>query len=326
MDPLLDIQNLHVRFALRSGTVRAVRGVSLSVGAAEAVGIVGESGSGKSVLCLSILRLLQAPPARIDGRILFEGDDILTLSPRALRALRGNRISMVFQDPSTSLNPYLRIVQQVSEPLFAHGGGSRTDMRRAAVAALEEAGIDNALSRAGAYPHEFSGGMRQRATIAMALISKPSLLIADEPTTALDVTVQAQILRLFSRFREQRSMSVLFVTHNLAVAGTFCDRVAVMYAGQILELASARNLFAAPAHPYTRALIRSIPDLRGETRSLYTIEGTPPDLSREIVGCPFAPRCEYRRPECIEQEAVLREIKPGHASACIRVCSGETLW
>jgi oligopeptide/dipeptide ABC transporter ATP-binding protein len=280
---LLEVQDLRVSFHTRSGIYRAVNGVSFQVDRGEILGIVGESGSGKSVTCASLLGLIPRPPGRIEGgRALFDGTDLLQCPPAQLRAIRGKRIATIFQDPMTSLNPYLRISEQLIEPLLIHEHISRPDALARALAMLEAVGIQNAAQRLHAYPHEFSGGMRQRVMIAMALITQPDLLIADEPTTALDVTVQAQILGLIRQLQRETGMAVIFVTHDLAVVSGLCHRVQVMYAGRIVETADTRALFQKPQHPYTKALQRCIPALQPKGRELYAIPGMPPDLSKSI--------------------------------------------
>jgi len=281
---LLEVSHLSVSFHTRSGVYRAVRDVSFQLEKGEILGIVGESGSGKSVTCSSLLGLIPQPPGRIEaGTALFDGTDLLACPPERLRAIRGKRIAMIFQDPMTSLNPYLRISEQLIEPLLIHEGTSRRDAEARALAMLESVGIADAARRLHAYPHEFSGGMRQRVMIAMALITKPDLLIADEPTTALDVTVQAQILELLKKLQRETGMAILFITHDLAVVSGFCDRVQVMYAGRIVEAADTRTLFRSPQHPYTKALQRCIPALQPKGRELYAIPGLPPDLSKPIT-------------------------------------------
>ena len=281
--PLLEVTDLRTSFHTRSGVYRAVNGVSFNIERGEILGIVGESGSGKSVTCYSLLGLVPQPPGRIEGgTALFDGIDLLKCPPAQLRAIRGKRIAMIFQDPMTSLNPYLRISEQLIEPLLIHEGMSRTDAEDRALTMLESVGINDAAKRLHAYPHEFSGGMRQRVMIAMALITKPDLLIADEPTTALDVTVQAQILELLKKLQRETGMAIIFVTHDLAVVSGFCDRVQVMYAGRIVETADTHTLFKNPQHPYTKALQRCIPALQPKGRELYAIPGVPPDLSKPI--------------------------------------------
>ncbi len=322
--PLLDVSNLRTYFHTRNGIVRAVDGVSFKVEAGETLGLVGESGSGKSVTCYSLLGLIPQPPGRIEsGQALFAGIDLLHCSTGERRRIRGRRIAIVFQDPMTSLNPYLRISTQLIEPLTVHEGVKPKVALARAIAALEEVGIPDAARRVRSYPHEFSGGMRQRVMIAMALITRPELLIADEPTTALDVTVQAQILELLKRLQQERGMSVIFITHDLGVVAGLCDRVHVMYAGRIVEAASTTPLFAAPRHPYTRALQRSIPALQPKGAELFTIPGQPPDVSRAIPGCPFAERCVDVVERCRTTPVELQEIVPAHASACLRVQAGE---
>ncbi len=281
--PLLEVTGLRTSFHTRSGVYRAVDGVSFNLEKGEILGIVGESGSGKSVTCYSLLGLVPQPPGRIEGGMaMFDGVDLLHCAPGQLRSIRGKRIAMIFQDPMTSLNPYLRISEQLIEPLLIHEGLSRSDAQARALAMLESVGIADAARRIHAYPHEFSGGMRQRVMIAMALITRPDILIADEPTTALDVTVQAQILELLKKLQRETGMAILFVTHDLAVVSGFCDRVQVMYAGRIVESADTRTLFKNPQHPYTKALQRCIPALQPKGRELYAIPGMPPDLSKPI--------------------------------------------
>jgi len=282
--PLLEVTDLRTYFHTRRGVYRAVDGVSFSLEKGETLGIVGESGSGKSVTCSSLLGLIPQPPGRIEsGRAMFDGTDLLHCPPAELRAIRGKRIGMIFQDPMTSLNPYLRISEQLIEPLLIHENISKTDALARGLAMLEAVGIPNAASRLHSYPHEFSGGMRQRVMIAMALITKPDLLVADEPTTALDVTVQAQILDLLKKLQREFGMAVIFITHDLAVVSGLCDRVQVMYAGRIVESAETRTLFRSPQHPYTKALQRCIPALQDKGRELFTIPGMPPDLSKPFT-------------------------------------------
>lgn len=322
--PLLEVTDLRTSFHTRSGIYRAVDGVSFSLERGETLGLVGESGSGKSVTCYSLMGLIPQPPGRIEsGRALFDGVDLLNCSLTQARAIRGKRIAMIFQDPMTSLNPYLRISEQLIEPLLIHEKISRTDALRRGLEMLEAVGINDAPRRMQQYPHEFSGGMRQRVMIAMALITRPELLIADEPTTALDVTVQAQILELIKRLQREFGMAVMFITHDLAVVSGLCDRVQVMYAGRILESADARTLFSKSAHPYTRALQRSIPALQPKGQALYTIPGLPPDLSRPLPGCPFADRCEFAAESCRGEEVKLLKREPEHLTACLRIQRGE---
>ncbi len=322
--PLLTVTDLRTYFHTRSGVYRAVDGVSFSVERGETLGIVGESGSGKSVTCYSIMGLIPQPPGRIEsGTAMFDGVDLLHSTPAQSRAIRGKRVAMIFQDPMTSLNPYLRVSEQLIEPLLIHEKISKAAALRRGLEMLEAVGINDAARRINLYPHEFSGGMRQRVMIAMALITKPELLIADEPTTALDVTVQAQILELIKKMQRELGMAVIFITHDLGVVSGLCDRVQVMYAGRIVETSDTRTLFYSPQHPYTRALQRSIPALQNKGAELYTIRGLPPDLSKPLPGCAFAPRCEFATEACTRTPAVLKESLPGHAHACLRAHAGE---
>ena len=322
--PLLEIENLRTYFHTRAGIIRAVDDVSFSLEEGETVGIVGESGSGKSVSCYSILGLIPQPPGRIEsGTARFDGIDLLHCSSEQLRRIRGKRISMIFQDPMTSLNPYLRVSEQIMEPLLVHEKISQRKALLKAIAALEEVGIQDAARRIQLYPHQFSGGMRQRVMIAMALISRPEILIADEPTTALDVTVQAQILELIRQSQQNLGMAVVFITHDLGVVASFCESVNVMYAGRIVESAPTEELFAMPLHPYNASLQQSIPALHRKGDPLYTIPGAPPDLSHEIKGCPFIPRCAFAKELCQTSEIELDEPIPGHTTSCQRVLRGE---
>jgi oligopeptide transport system ATP-binding protein len=317
--PVLSVNDLTVRFHTRGGVTRAIGRVSLHVDQGEIAGLVGESGCGKSVLCLAVMGLLARPPARIEGgSAVFDGIDLIQADAATVRSLRGRRMSMIFQDPLTGLNPYMRIGDQVTEPLRAHGKIDKKDARDRGCAALAEAGLPDPARLMARWPHELSGGMRQRVMIAMALISRPALLFADEPTTALDVTVQAQILALLKRLQRELHTSVVFVSHDLGVVGELCDRVMVMYAGRMVETAAATELFARPMHPYTRALGRASPALSARGRELYAIPGAPPDLLQEIPGCPFMPRCERALPACAQASMVLEEVRAGHWSACIR--------
>ncbi|MDH3211996.1 MAG: ABC transporter ATP-binding protein [Myxococcales bacterium] len=319
-EPLLEVRDLCTEFSTEEGVVRAVDGVSFRVDRGEIVGLVGESGCGKSVTSLSVLGLLPKPQGRIaGGSVRFEGRELSALAEAGLRRIRGNRVAMIFQDPMTSLNPYLTVGEQIAEVGELHQGLSRREARKRAVALLERVGIPDPALRAGAYPHELSGGMRQRAMIAMALLCDPDLLIADEPTTALDVTIQAQILDLLRELRRERSMAIVLITHDLAVIAGTCDRVLVMYAGRIVESAPAAPLFHSPAHPYTRALLRSVPRIGGAARRrLETIEGLPPRLDAGPFGeCRFAPRCRFVRDLCRNGEPSLAEIEPGRARRCV---------
>ena len=322
--PLLSVQDLRTSFHTRNGVYRAVDGVSFSLERGETLGIVGESGSGKSVTCYSIMGLIPQPPGRIEsGTAMFDGVDLLNCPPTQARRIRGKRIAMIFQDPMTSLNPYLRVSEQIIEPLIIHENITKAAAWERGLAALEAVGINDAARRINLYPHEFSGGMRQRVMIAMALITKPEILIADEPTTALDVTVQAQILELIKKMQHELGMAVIFITHDLGVVSGLCDRVQVMYAGKIVETADTRTLFHHPKHPYTQALQRSIPALQPKGSELYTIRGMPPDISKAEVGCPFAPRCEFGTDACSREPTTLQPSLPGHAHACGRAHRGE---
>ncbi|HEX2959599.1 MAG TPA: ABC transporter ATP-binding protein [Chitinispirillaceae bacterium] len=319
----LEIKNLQTSFHLRKNVIQAVRGVSFTAKSNEVSGIVGESGSGKSVLALSLLRLLPQPPTKINGQAFIDNIDLVTCSDSQIRSIRGRRVSMIFQDPLSAFNPYMRLVDQLIEPLQFHSKTGRKEAIELATDLLARTGISNVKSKITAYPHEFSGGMLQRAMIAMALISKPEFLIADEITTALDVTTQAQILDLLKMFQRQYSLSILFITHNLAIASSFCDRIHVMYAGKIFESATTATLFKNTAHPYTKALIRCVPSLDKPVDSLYIIGGPPYDPAHPPEGCPFAGRCEYCTTLCQSTSCTLEEVASGHFSACIRVRKGE---
>ena len=322
--PLLEVNNLKTYFHTRNGVVRAVDDVSFSIGKGETLGIVGESGSGKSVTCYSMMRLIPQPPGRIEGGTArFEGIDLLSCSKQQLAAIRGRRISMIFQDPMTSLNPYMRVEDQLVEPLLIHKMCDKAEARRRALEMMKSVGIPAPETRLRSYPHEFSGGMRQRVMIAMALITKPDLLIADEPTTALDVTVQAQILELIKDMQAKLGTAVIFISHDLGTVAGFCDRVMVMYAGKVMETAKTDEIFYRPCHPYTRALQKSRPALQAKGAELYTIPGLPPDVSKPIEGCAFKNRCEYALDACRRAPMTLAEMAPGHGTACPRVSSGE---
>jgi oligopeptide/dipeptide ABC transporter ATP-binding protein len=316
--PLLAVNDLRTHFFTREGAVRAVDGVSFSVDRGKTLGIVGESGSGKSVTALSIMGLIPKPPAKIvSGEILFDGRDLTTLSEKQLEDVRGREIAMIFQDPMTSLNPTLRIGTQITEVLDRHYGMSKDEARARAIELLEEVQIPRAAARLDDYPHRFSGGMRQRVMIAIALACNPKLLIADEPTTALDVTVQAQVLDLLEDLREQHEMALILITHDMGVVAEVADEVAVMYAGQIVEQASGIDLFDRPEHPYTEALLGALPELEGENvreGRLVAIPGRPPDLNDPPEACRFAARCPYAGPHdtCATVQPELREVRPGH--------------
>ncbi|MDB6029132.1 MAG: dipeptide/oligopeptide/nickel transporter ATP-binding protein [Verrucomicrobiales bacterium] len=320
MPPLLQVENLHTSFHTRHGIVRAVHDVSFDLEKGETLGIVGESGSGKSVTCYSIMRLIPQPPGRIEkGRAMFGGVDLLSCSEEQLRKIRGKRISMIFQDPMTSLNPYLKVEDQLIEPLLIHEEISHAAAVKRGIEMLDAVGVPASAERIKQYPHQFSGGMRQRVMIAMALITKPDLLIADEPTTALDVTVQAQILDLIKKMQKELGMAVILISHDLGVVSGFCDRVNVMYAGRVVESGTMHDLFQRTKHPYTRALHKSRPVFQPKGTELYTIPGMPPDVSKQIVGCPFAPRCEFAVDYCTREPVLLKEVEPKHTTACLRV-------
>ena len=313
--PVLDVQNLTTRFHTRNGIVHATEDVSFSLEKGQTIGIVGESGSGKSVTCYSLLGLIPQPPGRIhSGQALFDDLDLLQLSEKELRNIRGKRISMIFQDPMTSLNPYLKISRQLTEPLEIHEGIRGEAAMRLAIESLEAVGIPDAAKRIQSYPHEFSGGMRQRVMIAMALITKPEILIADEPTTALDVTVQKQVLDLMKERQQALGASAILITHDLAVVSEHCDIVHVMYAGRIVESAPADALFRNPLHAYTRALLKSIPATHARGEELYTIPGMPPDLNQTPDHCTFQPRNTIGdQDQCLtDRRPELAEIQPGH--------------
>lgn len=312
---LLSIQSLSVLFPSPGGSVTAVRDVSLEIAAGESLGLVGESGSGKSVTSLAILRLLP-PQAEVEGQILFNGENLLVKSPDEMRRVRGARISMIFQEPMTALNPVMRVGDQVAEAVTAHGHNKREAQQRA-IQALDDVGIPEPGRRARDYPHQLSGGQRQRVMIAMAIVNRPQLLIADEPTTALDVTIQAQILELLAELRHKFGLAMLFISHDLAVVSQVTDRVAVMYAGSIVELGAAHDVFRSPAHPYTRGLLHSVPTLRTDrSQPLRTIEGTVPNLASLPPGCRFEPRCEIRIPSCASELPPLLEVAPRHWARC----------
>lgn len=300
---LLSVRDLKTSFFTHVGEVKAVRGISFDVNEGEVLGIVGESGSGKSVTSLSIMGLLQYPGRVVDGEILLNGEDILTYSKNQMRKVRGKEIAMIFQDPMTSLNPVYTIGNQIMEMILEHEKMSRREARARAIGMLKLVGIPAAEKRIDSYPHEFSGGMRQRVMIALALSCNPKLLIADEPTTALDVTIQAQILNLIKKLNRQFGMTTMLITHDLGVVATVCDKVAVMYGGLIMEYGTADEIFYHPRHPYTMGLLGSIPHVDGgEKRRLIPIDGTPPDLINPPKGCPFSTRCKYCMNVCTQEQ------------------------
>jgi oligopeptide transport system ATP-binding protein len=312
------VEGLRTIFHSGRQVVTAVNGVSFSVDQGETVGIVGESGSGKSVTMLSVMRLIPNPPGKIvDGKVLFQGKNLLELNNSAMRRVRGREIAMIFQDPMTSLNPVMRIGRHLTEPLQLHMSMTHRQARKRAVELLEMVGIPDAANRLNDYPHQFSGGMRQRVMIALGLACDPKLLIADEPTTALDVTIQAQIIDLVKRLRREIGMSVIWITHDLGIVAGLVDRVIVMYASNIVEMASVDELYENPHHPYTFGLLNAIPrlDTAGQKR-LTPIPGKPPDLANQPQGCPFAPRCPYRIQQCLHEKPPLRQVRESHYSAC----------
>ena len=314
---LLSVTDLRTYFETEDGTVKAVDGISFDLKRGETLGVVGESGSGKSVASLSLMRLVPEPPGKtVSGSVIFHGRDVLKLSAREIRDLRGKRMAMIFQDPMTSLNPFMKVSRQLMEVTQLHLGHTKAQARAHAIKMLEHVGIPDAADRADSYPHEFSGGMRQRVMIAMALSCQPELLIADEPTTALDVTIQAQILDLIERSKAETGASVILITHDLGVVAGMTDHVIVMYAGRIFEQARTKELFARPGNPYTRGLLRSVPDPTAEQGQLYQIPGQPPDLTRLPQGCPFAPRCERAAEICVREFPPFVELTSDHHSLC----------
>ncbi len=317
MDPLLSVEGLETSFFSARGTARAVDGVSLDVGRGETLAVVGESGCGKTMLALSILRLVPDPPGRITGgRVVFDGQDLLALPESAMRRIRGNRISMIFQEPMTSLNPVFRVGEQIAEAVRLHQGADQRQAREAAVEMLRLVGIPTPERRVDAYPHEMSGGMRQRVVIAMALACNPELILADEPTTALDVTIQAQILQLMLDLKERNGASVVLITHDLGIVAQTCSRVAVMYAGKIVERAAVADLFREPLHPYTQGLMRSVPRLGERARALEPIRGMVPGLTDLPRGCHFHPRCPHAFDRCREQRPPLLDLGAGRGARC----------
>ncbi len=315
---LLEVKNLKTHFSTRDGIVRAVDGVSFSLEEGETLAIVGESGSGKSVTALSVMRLIPEPPGKIaDGSIMLTGESILDMDDSTVRAMRGDRIAMIFQDPMTSLNPVFRVGFQIGEALRIHKGMTRKEAHARAVEMIDLVGIPNAASRAKDYPHQFSGGMRQRAMIAMALACDPDILIADEPTTALDVTIQAQILELMIELQQRKGTAIIMITHDLGVVADMANDVMVMYAGKQVEYGTSEDVFYRPQHPYTWGLLDSLPrhDI-DEKGTLLPIEGQPPSLIDVPSGCAFHPRCPYAKERCTTESPELREIESGHLAAC----------
>ncbi|WP_042170242.1 ABC transporter ATP-binding protein [Paenibacillus gorillae] len=319
MERLLEVNDLRVNFKVRGGTVQAVRGVNFHVNKGEAVGIVGESGCGKSVTAQSLMRLVPSPPAVTTGSIMFNGQDILKKTPKQMEDIRGKDMGMIFQDPMTSLNPTLTIGRQITEGLVKHQGVSAAAARARAIEMLKLVGIPNPEARFSQYPHEFSGGMRQRAMIAIALACNPSLLIADEPTTALDVTIQAQILRVMKDLQQSMGTSIILITHDLGVVADVCDRVIVMYAGKVVETGTKWEIFKNPKHPYTKGLLRSVPRLdQKKDEPLIPIYGMPPDLIKPPKGCSFCARCDQAMKVCVDNDPELLAVdgNESHKSAC----------
>ena len=318
MTDLLDVRNLQTQFRTREGIVHAVNGVSFKMKEGDTLGIVGESGCGKSVTVMSMLKLIPSPPGEIvNGEALFLGQDLLKMSDEEIRHVRGAQVSMIFQDPMTSFNPVLTIGRQVSEPLEIHKGMSRKQAYERAAEMLSLVGIPNAADRLNDFPHQFSGGMRQRAMIAMALTCEPQILIADEPTTALDVTIQAQIIELVKSLRDDLGMTIIWITHDLGVVAGLAEKVAVMYAGYIIETASIKPLYANPIHPYTLGLLKSLPRVDDtQHQRLASIPGLPPVMYEKPTACPFAPRCTYRIDRCLQENPPLIAVEEDHYAAC----------
>jgi peptide/nickel transport system ATP-binding protein len=316
--PLLEIKGLTTQFKLSGGVLRAVEGVDLTLEPGETLALVGESGCGKSITAASIMRLVPPPGHIVSGEVLFKGVDLLQLTDEQMRGIRGNQIGMVFQDPMTSLNPVFTIGSQVSEGLRIHRGLSRLEAENEAVEILSLVGIPAPRERIRDYPHQLSGGMRQRVMIAMALACRPELVIADEPTTALDVTIQAQILELLDRLKEETRMGLILITHNLGIVAERAHRTAIMYAGQIVEMAETSELFANPLHPYTRGLLASLPEFTKPGERLATIAGSVPDLKKELAGCPFRERCPICDQACATHKPGMKEAGKGHAVRCLK--------
>ncbi|SET65715.1 dipeptide transport system ATP-binding protein [Oceanobacillus limi] len=317
MEKIVEVKNLHVTFSTYGGTIQAVRGVNFYVNKGETLAIVGESGCGKSVTSNAIMRLIPDPPGKItQGQVLFKGEDVTKFSEKKMRSIRGVDISMIFQDPMTALNPTLTIGSQLMEGLRQHQGISSARSKQKAIEMMELVGIPNPEERLKQYPHQFSGGMRQRIVIAIALICEPELLIADEPTTALDVTIQAQILELFEKIQEVTGVSIILITHDLGVVAKIADRIAVMYAGKIIETGTKRDIFYKGQHPYTKGLLKSVPRLDVKGAALTPIDGTPPDLFSPPAGCPFAPRCPYAMEVCNKIYPDTVQLSQSHEVNC----------
>lgn len=319
MEQLLQVEQVSVEFSNGGQSVRVIDNLSFSVNKGETLGIVGESGSGKSVTSLAIMGLLPAQSAQVTGRVILDGEDLLSLPPKKLQEIRGNKLSMIFQEPMTSLNPIQTCGKQIMEPMFLHRHLSKKEARQQAVDLLRLCGIPDPEQRFHEYPHQMSGGMRQRVMIAMALACHPQLLIADEPTTALDVTIQAQILELMKDIKRQQSMSIMMITHDLGIVRDFCDRVLIFYTGQIVESAPVEALFARPLHPYTQGLIRALPKISEDVERLEAIEGMVPDAGEMPQGCHFHPRCPYAVERCRQEAPPLTEIGDGRCVRCFKV-------
>jgi oligopeptide/dipeptide ABC transporter ATP-binding protein len=317
LENLLEVRNLSTQFKTERGDAFAVRHVNFAIRPGETLGIVGESGSGKSVTARSIMRIVENQRGKIaSGEIIFDGEDLVKKTEKQMEKIRGNLISMIFQDPMTSLNPLIRVGEQISEVLRYHKGLNKKNAKEETIRLMKDIAIPSPEKRYEQYPHEFSGGMLQRLMIAISLACRPKLLIADEPTTALDVTIQAQILRLMKKLQQQFNMAMLLITHDLGVVAEVCDKVSVMYAGEIVESTDVKTIFRKPFHPYTRGLLGSIPKLGSKNSELTPIEGSPPSITTEIFGCAFADRCRYRTDQCIEKKPMLKELEEGHWVSC----------
>lgn len=321
---LLEIKNLHVHYITKEATYKAVNGISFSIGRGETLGLVGETGAGKTTTALSIMRLIPDPPGKImEGEIFYNGENILNLNDSHMRKIRGNEISMIFQDPMTALNPTIRVVDQIAESLSLHGKKSKAQAAQEALQMLETVGIDP--ERGNEYPHQFSGGMKQRVVIAMALACNPKLLLADEPTTALDVTIQKQILVLINNLKRKMGTAVLLITHDLGVVAQTCDKVAIMYAGEIAEIGTAEHIFRNVKHPYTKGLFGSLPSLNNDVRRLNPIPGLMPDPADLPTGCKFSPRCPYATEKCKTEIPDMYEVEPGHFVRCSKCAAQEAM-
>lgn len=319
---LLEVNNLHVSFKTRTGYFEAVRGVSFSINEGEILGIVGESGSGKSVSSFALLSLLPQHSSKVKcSEAHFNGKNLLQQSNKVISKIRGNEISMIFQDPMTSLNPFLKIGTQLMEPLIIHKDLTKNEAKKRAISVLKEVGISEPEKRLKQYPHQFSGGMRQRVMIAMALITEPKLLIADEPTTALDVTIQAQILDLIKKLQKNHNTAIIFITHDLGVIASLADKISVMYAGEIIEHGEVKEIFYHPKHPYTEALLDSIPASHVAGEELYAIPGHPPKEPATVKGCIFAERCRYKEKQCLENDTYLQNVNKNHLTSCLKIQS-----